>query len=277
VDELERRGQMVMGRRPAAWRVALVCALALALLPSVAAAATRSGTITGPANPDGGLASVSVRFNPATGEFDARGTFTAAQPPQGTLLIELLNASNGHCNKSPSQVGEAFLDIPLGPAGGDAILALKDGSNSATDGLAMFRLTGNTFSAAIRSSHLVLSSAVCFDAFELSGSNKPIANLGPAYFAGFVPRPAPAPASAITTVGRFDHLSFTERERFGVVYMTTHPDFLCYEGRPTPLRVARNIESAVAQISPGMSSGISFQANEPIGKAIRQAEGAIGC
>ncbi len=93
-----------------------------------------------------------------------------------------------------------------------------------------------------------------------------------------LPGVAAASHSTVRTVGQFDRLSFRARERFAVTYMTTHPDNVCYHGHPTPRKVAVNVEAAMAGISPSDgSSDPHFTASEPIGKAIRQAEGAIGC
>jgi hypothetical protein len=87
-----------------------------------------------------------------------------------------------------------------------------------------------------------------------------------------------AARSPVRTVRQFDRLSFHKRERFAVHYMTTHPDHVCYGGRPTPRRVAENVKAAMAQISPAISRhGPKVTAGERIGKAIRDAEAAIGC
>ncbi len=81
------------------------------------------------------------------------------------------------------------------------------------------------------------------------------------------------------SVGQFDRLSFGARERVAVRYMTTHPDHVCFHDRPTPRRVAVNVEAAMAQMAPSISqnAGPRVTAGQPIGKAIRQAEAAIGC
>ena len=62
-------------------------------------------------------------------------------------------------------------------------------------------------------------------------------------------------------------------------YMTTHADRVCFNGRPTPRKVAKNIAGAMAQIVPGrdLGGGPPIRANESIGKAIRQVEANIGC
>ena len=88
-----------------------------------------------------------------------------------------------------------------------------------------------------------------------------------------------AAAKAVRTVRQFDRLPFGQRQRFAIHYMTSHPDHVCYGGRPTPRRVAVNVKAAMAGISPAISAGGGprITPGEPIGKAIRQAEAAIGC
>jgi hypothetical protein len=88
-----------------------------------------------------------------------------------------------------------------------------------------------------------------------------------------------APERRIITLGDFTKQSHSVRVRFVIGYMTSHPDHICYQGKPTPYSVARNVAGAIADYRPGYdpATGATISANEPIGRAIRTAEAEIGC
>jgi len=82
----------------------------------------------------------------------------------------------------------------------------------------------------------------------------------------------------VRTFGQFVQLPYGARVRFVVRYLTTHSD-RCYGGRPTPLRVAKNIAPAIAGFPPGAdaSDGSYIGVQVPVGRAIKHLEANIGC
>jgi len=86
------------------------------------------------------------------------------------------------------------------------------------------------------------------------------------------------PQERITTLGVFVRQPYSIRIAFAIGYLTTHPS-ACYDGKPTPLRVAENVAPAVAGFTPGYDAGdgSTVPASTPIGKAIAHAIANIGC
>ena len=80
------------------------------------------------------------------------------------------------------------------------------------------------------------------------------------------------------TLAQFAQLTKARREEYVVHYLTSHPDNVCFGGRPTPQSGAENIAGPLAELRPGVvGQQGSYTGSQPIGAALRQAEAEMGC